>query len=76
MATQLLRDTWVLHVRFNGRSLDVPLSALDLTDASSDAQVKRRLAEYLEVPLRQLEPYVVDRHTNGNLTLRPQAVFG
>jgi len=72
MATQLLRDTWVLHVRFNGRSLNVPLSALDLTDASTDVQIKRRLAEYLQVPLRQLEPYVVDRHHNGSLTLRLQ----
>ena len=76
MATQTIRDAQVLHVRFNGRSVDVPLTALELTSSASDPQVKHRLAEYLEVTPRQLDDYVLDRHPNGNLTLRPQAVFG
>ncbi|HEV7301676.1 MAG TPA: hypothetical protein VGN72_20225 [Tepidisphaeraceae bacterium] len=76
MATQTINDNQVLHARYGGRSFDVPLQALDLTGASPDREVKQRLAGYLEVNPRQLDAYVVDRHTNGNLTLRPEAVFG
>lgn len=66
----------VIHVRFAGRSLDVPLGALDAGGRMDDRQVKRSLARYLEVPEAQLRDYVVDRHENGNLTVRPEAVFG
>ena len=66
----------VVHVRFNGRSFDVALASLDLGRASTDGDVKRALATHLEVPANRLNVYVVDRHTNGNLTLRPEAVFG
>lgn len=75
MATQT-NDTQVLHARYGGRSMDVPLAGLDLTDASDDREIKHRLAAYLDVNPRSLEEYVVDRHPNGNFTLRPQAVFG
>ena len=82
MATQTIREQRerdqqaVLHVRYGGRSMDVPLGGLDLTAASGDREIKQRLAAYLEVNPRQLDAYAVDRHPNGNLTLRPEAVFG
>jgi hypothetical protein len=66
----------VVHIRFEGRSLDVPQSDLDVGLASSDADVKRALARHLEVPEARLRDYVVDRHETGNLTVRPEAVFG
>ena len=66
----------VAHVRFNGRSFDIPLADLDLSIMSDDVQVKRQLARRLNVHEAKLDAYVVDRHTNGNLTLRPEAVFG
>jgi hypothetical protein len=66
----------VLHIRFAGRSFDIPLSDLDLGTASADADVKRRLAEYLNVPEAKMRDYTVDRHETGNLTVRPEAVFG
>ena len=66
----------VIHVRFNGRSFDVPLSALDVGSRSRDSEIKRKLAQHLEVSDARLEEYVVDRHANGNLTIRPEAVFG
>ena len=66
----------LLHVRFEGRSLDVQLSDLDVGPASSDADVKRALAAYLDVPVDKFRHYVVDRHETGNLTVRPEAVFG
>jgi hypothetical protein len=66
----------VVHIRFEGRSLDVPLGDLDVGTASSDGEVKRALARYLEVPEAKLRDYVIDRHDTGNMTVRPEAVFG
>jgi hypothetical protein len=66
----------VLHTRFEGRSLDVPLADLDVGQVSSDVQIKRALARHLDVPEARLRDYVVDRHETGNLTVRPEAVFG
>jgi hypothetical protein len=66
----------VVHVRFAGRSVDVPLAGLGLGGTPTDAQIRRSLAVHLEVPLSRLEDHVIDRHPNGNVTLRPEAVFG
>jgi hypothetical protein len=65
-----------LHIRFEGRSFDVPLADLDVGVASNDGDVKRALAGYLNVPEAKFRDYVVDRHETGNLTVRPEAVFG
>ena len=65
-----------MHVRFAGRGFDVPLATLDVGRVSSDPEVKRAVAAHLEVAPSRLADYVVDRHANGNLTLRPEAVFG
>lgn len=75
MVMQLNRPA-VVHVRFEGRSLDIDLDQLDLAAAVGDQEVKRALARYLEVSESRLRDYVVDRHETGNLTVRPQAVFG
>jgi hypothetical protein len=66
----------VVHIRFEGRSLDIPQSELDVGPASSDHEIKRVLARYLEVSEAKLRDYVVDRHDTGNMTVRPEAVFG
>jgi len=66
----------LLHVRFNGQSFDLALETLDLGPDSSEREVKQRVATNLEVDVARLRDYVVDRHANGNLTLRPEAVFG
>ena len=75
MAEQL-KNGAVVHVRFDGRSLDVPLADLDVGPAANDRDVKRALARYLEVPEAKFRDYVIDRHETGNLTVRPEAVFG
>jgi hypothetical protein len=66
----------VIHIRFEGRSLDVALDTLDVGQFSSDAEIKRALARHLEVPEAKFRDYVVDRHETGNMTVRPEAVFG
>jgi len=66
----------ILHVRFEGRSVDIPLADLDVGQFSADAQIKRAVARYLDVPVEKFRHYAIDRHETGNLTVRPQAVFG
>jgi hypothetical protein len=66
----------VVHIRFEGRSVDVTQGDLDVGAASSDNEIKRALARYLETPEGKLRDYVVDRHETGNMTVRPEAVFG
>ena len=71
-----VNESPVLHIRFDGRSFDIPLSDLDVGTLSSDAEVKNALAGYLNVPEVKFRDYTVDRHDTGNLTVRPEAVFG
>ncbi len=65
-----------VHIRFEGQSWDIPLSELDLGNLSDDAAVRATVANYLNIDVAKLRFYVVERHTNGNLTIRPEAVFG
>ncbi len=73
---ELLNGGPVVHIRFEGLSRDIPLSDLDLGPDSSDREIKQVLARRLEVAAESLRDYVVDRHASGNLTVRPEAVFG
>lgn len=66
----------MLHVRFDGKSFDIPTSKLDIGSGSSDRQVKAALAWYLDVAESRFRDYVIERHGNGNFTVRPEAVFG
>ncbi len=76
MAADVIQNTPWLHIRFEGRSYDLPLAELDLGNLSSDDDVRRVLAGYLGVAERDLKSYVIERHANGNMTVRPEAVFG
>jgi hypothetical protein len=69
-------DSAVLHLRFEGRIRAIALDILDVGVASTDELIKLSVAEFLDVPANKLRNYVVERHANGNLTLRPEAVFG
>jgi hypothetical protein len=66
----------LLHLRFQGRSRDIALDTLSLTSASNDDDVKRAVAQFIEVAVSDFTHTVIERHANGNLTLRPEAVFG
>jgi hypothetical protein len=73
---QFVTGAAVIHVRFAGQSFDLLLASLGVGTASTDAQIKRAVAEYLNVSMDRLADYAIDRHENGNLTMRPEAVFG
>ena len=66
----------VLHIRFDGRSADIPLDDLDIGTGTPDRAIKAAVAHFLDVPVDKFRHYVVDRHETGNLTIRPEAVFG
>jgi len=74
--SNLTHNGAVLHVRYAGRSFDVALDALDLSNRSTVRQIKHALAAHLDVAEAKFDDYVVDLHANGNITLRPEAVFG
>jgi hypothetical protein len=42
---------------------------------STDNQIREAIANHLGVPLVKLQTFSVDR-TEGNVNLRPEAVFG
>lgn len=66
-----------VHVRFEGNSWDWELDDLDLGDMSSDADVKEAVARALEAPAGKLTNFTLDKNNEtGDITLRPQAVFG
>ena len=65
-----------VHVRFDGHSYDVNAAEFNLSPQPSDAEVRLALAVFFEVPISRLAPYVIERHGNGNLTVRSEAVFG
>jgi hypothetical protein len=76
MSADVVQNAPWLHIRFEGRSYDLLLTDLDLGPMSSDDDVRTALSVYLEVHRRALANYVVERHANGNMTVRPEAVFG
>lgn len=64
------------HIFFDNRQHDVPLTALDVGDGSTPQEVKVALAVHLNIPVEKFRNYTVVHETNGNVTLRPEAVFG
>lgn len=65
-----------VHLRFDGRSVDMSFQDLDIGDLSSDNDVKDAVASHLQVPVTKLVNYSVSKAETGDITLRPNAVFG
>jgi hypothetical protein len=74
--TMQLNHSPIAHIRFEGQSLDLPFVELNLGLAASNDDIKQTAATHLRVNPARLREYVVDRHESGNVTVRPQAVFG
>ena len=66
----------MLHIRYNGRSFDMDARILEVHAGMTDAQIKAIVARHLEIEARNLNGYIVDRARNGNLVVRPEAVYG
>lgn len=66
----------VLHLRHDGRSHDIPLARLGVNASTLDHDIKAAVSNSLDLNYEQIQKLVVERHENGNMTLRPEAVFG
>lgn len=65
----------VLHVRFDGRSYELTLGALNLTREATDSQIKQAVAGYFERPNSYFDNYVIVR-TSQAIIVRPEAIYG
>ncbi len=66
----------MVHVRFEGRSWSIAFAVLGLNEPFAPQEVRAALANHFDVPLQKFAVYVVEQHSNGNITVRPEAVFG
>jgi hypothetical protein len=66
----------MVHIRFDGRSVDVTETQLGIAAHMNDVAVKEHVARHLDVNSEVLIAYVVDRRLNGDLIIRPEAVYG
>lgn len=66
----------MVHIRFEGRSYDIKILELGLEQSMNDSAIKQRLAQYFDVAIHCFEYYVIDRRPNGDLIIRPEAVYG
>lgn len=66
----------MVHVRFEGRSYDLTRRQLGLNGHGRDADIKAGLAHHFDVSPERFSVYVVDRRPNGDLIVRPEAVYG
>ncbi len=81
-----------VHIRYDGSTQEVdfeqvfPTERLEAIGIANTAQVNSRnvsadnvkmaVAQYLDIGLGELDGYEVEFHKNGNITIRPDAVFG
>ncbi len=66
----------MIHIRFEGRSMDVPKNKLNVIPEMSDRDIKTAVARFLEVDYRRLSTYVIDHRPSGDVIVRPEAVYG
>ena len=66
----------MIHLRFEGRSYDLSEKKLGIRAGHGNDQIRERLAQHLDVGIGRLKAYVVDRRPNGDLIVRPEAVYG
>ncbi|MBD2091303.1 hypothetical protein H6F67_15730 [Microcoleus sp. FACHB-1515] len=66
----------MVHIRFEGRSIDLSENQLGIASGMNDVAVKERVARHLDVRSNRLDSYVIDRRPSGDLIIRPEAVYG
>lgn len=66
----------MIHIRFEGRSYDIQEKDLGLEKSMNDNAIKQKLAQHFDVAINSFDYYVIDRRANGDLIVRPEAVYG
>ncbi len=67
----------MLHIRFQGRSYDLQAGQIRLNINANDNTILEYVANFLDVSINDLKgQYVIDRRPNGNIIVRPEAVYG
>ncbi|OUL22337.1 hypothetical protein BV372_30610 [Nostoc sp. T09] len=66
----------MVHIRFEGRSVDVAETQLGIAAGMNDVAVKEQVARHLDVNSDRLSAYIIDRRPSGDLIVRPEAVYG
>jgi hypothetical protein len=66
----------MVHIRYEGRSYDVTEALVGVAANMSDVEIKQRLAQHFDVATDAFDAFVVDRGPNGDLIVRPEAVYG
>ncbi|MBD2597633.1 MAG: hypothetical protein KAF91_28965 [Nostoc sp. TH1S01] len=66
----------MVHIRFEGRSVDVAERQLGIVAGMNDVTVKEQVARHLDINSDRLSAYIVDRRPSGDLIVRPEAVYG
>jgi hypothetical protein len=66
----------MVHIRYDGRSVDVREEQLRVNAGMTDREIKEQVARHFDLGLKQLDFYVVDRTPQGDLVVRPEAVYG
>jgi hypothetical protein len=66
----------MVHIRYEGRSVEVSEAHLRVHPAMSDTEIKERVARHFDQGAKHLDFYVVDRTPNGDMIVRPEAVYG
>lgn len=72
----MITNETIIHVMYSGTSYDIDYSELNLDWDASDIDIKSAVATWLNTPISKINNFVLDKSTDGNITLRPQAVFG
>lgn len=81
-----------VHIVYDGNTEDIDLEDLFplerreaygieegtvlTSDTVSATQIKRALVDHYDRPMEEFNELVVEHHKNGNITVRPNAVFG
>lgn len=65
------------HIMYDGQTYDVNMDDLDVGVLSTDQEIRNAISEKEGIPLNKINRYMIDRNEEtGNVTLRPEAVFG
>lgn len=65
----------VVHVRVAGRSVELNLATLGLSNDATDSQITEALTQALDLPASALAAHVIVR-TSQAIIVRPEAIYG